>query len=71
MTVQCTHSHGLFNENYTVCLKCREALLMGLINEFIALCAVGDVDESTEALGWGDLIKRANEALGRRTPHPS
>jgi hypothetical protein len=34
-----------------------------LLREFIDLCAVGDCDENTDALGWGDLIKRAKAEL--------
>lgn len=34
-----------------------------LIQEFVNLCFVGDVDEETDALGWGDLIKRAKETV--------
>jgi len=35
-----------------------------LLLEFVELCAAGDVDENTEALGWGDLITRAKKHLG-------
>lgn len=33
------------------------------VTELINLCAIGDVDETTEAYGWGDAIKRAKLAL--------
>lgn len=39
-----------------------------LLREFIDLCALGDTDETTEAYGWGDLIKRANAAIGGKAP---
>jgi hypothetical protein len=34
-----------------------------LLREFIELCAAGGVNENTESLGWGDLIRRAKEQL--------
>lgn len=37
-------------------------LVHTLLREFIDLCALGDTDETTEAYGWGDLIKRAKAA---------
>lgn len=39
------------------------ARLRGLLSEFIKLCELGDVDETTEAYGWGDLITRAKLEL--------
>jgi hypothetical protein len=33
------------------------------LRELIDLCAIGDVDETTEALGWGEAIRRAKAAL--------
>lgn len=38
--------------------QCVEAL-----DELIELCAIGDVDESIEALGWGQAIIDAKAAL--------
>lgn len=35
----------------------------GLLKRFIDLCAIGDVDESTEVHGWGQLIRDAKEGL--------
>ena len=37
------------------------------LREVLELCAAGDVDESTEALGWGEVILRAKQALERST----
>ena len=37
--------------------------LAELLREMIDLCAVGDVDETTQALGWGELIGEAKAAL--------
>lgn len=34
-----------------------------MLREFVNLCAVGDVNEDTDALGWGDLIGRAKAYL--------
>lgn len=33
------------------------------IREMVALCAIGDCDEDTEAYGWGEAIKRAKALL--------
>lgn len=33
------------------------------LRELLNLCALGDVDENTEALGWGEAIREANAAL--------
>ena len=45
--------------------KCADEIesLRALLQEFVALCALGDVDDTTEALGWGDLIQRAKKAV--------
>ena len=37
--------------------------LRALVVRFIELCALGDVDETTEALGWGELIAEAKAAV--------
>lgn len=37
--------------------------LVASLRELIDLCAIGDVDESTEAYGWGEAIKRAKAAI--------
>ena len=42
----------------------REALL-ALVTRFIQLCALGDVDETTEARGWGELIAEAKVAIAQ------
>lgn len=34
--------------------------------EILELCAIGDVDECTEALGWGKAIQRARAALSEQ-----
>lgn len=45
--------------------------LLEALREVLELCAVGDVDESTEALGWGKAIQAANAAIARATgAHP-
>lgn len=44
-------------------LQAQVDALAGSLREIVNLCAVGDVDESTEALGWGAVIKDANAAL--------
>lgn len=36
-----------------------------LLHEVLDLCALGDVDESTEVHGWGDWIKRTKTYLRR------
>lgn len=36
-----------------------------LLQRFIDLCFIGDVDETTEAYGWGDLIRETKRALDR------
>ena len=41
--------------------EARVAALTALLHEFIDLC--GDIDETTEAHGWGDLINRATEEI--------
>jgi hypothetical protein len=33
------------------------------LREILNLCEIGDVDEDTEALGWGNAIKAARAAL--------
>ena len=53
-----THGHAL--------KKQRDELLEAL-REVLNLCAIGDVDEETEALGWGKAIKRANKAIAKAT----
>lgn len=60
-------------ESYRVneALLVRLAKAERLLAEFVDLCAVGDVDETTEALGWGSLIRRAkamNEHASAGTP---
>jgi hypothetical protein len=39
--------------------------LLAALEQLIELCAVGDVDESTEALGWGATILSAKAAIAR------
>ncbi|HEV7913019.1 MAG TPA: hypothetical protein VGP22_04585 [Albitalea sp.] len=39
-----------------------------LLQEFIELCAIGDVDEETEAHGWGALIAEAKGLLELEGP---
>jgi hypothetical protein len=41
-----------------------------LLREFIDLCQVGDVDENTDALGWGDLILSAKSFLASPVEAP-
>ena len=43
--------------------EARVAALIALLHEFVDLCAIGDIDETTEAHGWGDLINRAKEEI--------
>jgi hypothetical protein len=48
----------------------RDELIAGLVdslNEVLDLCAIGDVDEDTEAYGWGEAIKRAKESIAKAT----
>lgn len=40
-----------------------QAALLEALTEILDLCAIGDVGESTEALGWGVAIQRARAAL--------
>jgi hypothetical protein len=49
------HARKLERENARV----RETL-----REMVALCALGDVDETTEAFGWGACIAQAKALLG-------
>lgn len=39
--------------------------------EILELCAIGDVDECTEALGWGKAIQRARAALSEARAVPA
>jgi hypothetical protein len=39
------------------------ASLVESLKEILNLCAIGDVDEDTEAYGWGDAIKAARRAI--------
>jgi hypothetical protein len=41
--------------------------LLEALREILDLCAVGDVDENTEALGWGAVIRDAKAALAKAT----
>src|ERR1700751_5014971 len=41
--------------------------LLESLKEILDLCAIGDVDESTEAYGWGDAIKDAKSAIAKTT----
>lgn len=41
----------------------RIANLESVLRRMVDLCAFGDVDETTDALGWGDLIKEAKATL--------
>lgn len=43
------------------------AELVDSLNEILNLCAIGDVDEDTEAYGWGEAIKRAHAAVLKAT----
>lgn len=38
------------------------------LQTLLDLCAIGDVDENTEAHGWGDAIKRAKALLEADAP---
>lgn len=38
-------------------------LVRDALVEVLGLCALGDVDETTEAYGWGGVIKQARAAL--------
>lgn len=40
--------------------------LRAIVAEVINLCAVGDVDETTKALGWGAVIRRAKNLVPQR-----
>ena len=42
-----------------------------LLREVLELCKLGDVDESTDALGWGDLVKRVKVVLSTEPPSES
>lgn len=44
-------------------LQASERRLREALKELLNLCAIGDVDESTEAHGWGAAIKEARAAL--------
>lgn len=44
-------------------MKLRQNVLEARLREFIDLCALGDTDETTEAYGWGTLIKETKEIL--------
>ncbi|MGH6631746.1 MAG: hypothetical protein ACREB0_00175 [Sphingopyxis sp.] len=37
----------------------RESVALDLLREALDLAALGDVDETTEAYGWGEWVKRA------------
>lgn len=39
--------------------------LVASLEELLNLCVIGDVDETTEAHGWGDAIKRAKAAVAQ------
>jgi hypothetical protein len=41
------------------------------LREILNLCEIGDVDEDTEALGWGNAIKAARAALSASGVPPS
>lgn len=51
--------------------RARAALAEDLLVEFISLCELGDVDETTIAHGWGDLIGRTKRALARSSARAS
>lgn len=44
-------------------MKLRNNALEAKLEEFVNLCALGDTDETTEALGWGVLIKETKALL--------
>lgn len=41
--------------------------LLESLREVLNLCAIGDVDETTEAHGWGAAIKAAKQAVEKAT----
>ena len=43
------------------------ASLVRSLNEILNLCAIGDVNEDTEAYGWGAAIKDAKVAIANAT----
>lgn len=43
----------------------REKRFVKSLLEILSLCKIGDVDETTEAYGWGDTIKEIKAELAR------
>lgn len=48
---------------YKITFESKEPVV-DLLREAINLAAVGDIDESTEAMGWGDWMRRAKALVG-------
>lgn len=48
----------------------RDNPLATMLREVVNLCALGDVDEHTDALGWGVLIGRIKAVIGDEPPPP-
>lgn len=46
-------------------MQIRQHELENKLREFVNLCALGDTDETTEANGWGTLIKETKALLTR------
>ncbi len=44
-------------------LEAKCARLASALNEVLDLCELGDIDESTEALGWGEAYANGRTAL--------
>ena len=44
------------------CAESESAEMRELLAECLNLCALGDVDETTEAYGWGNWVARARKA---------
>jgi hypothetical protein len=63
--VGCGECDYLFacHEGESRCVR-RPTAVERSLREILDLCDLGGVNESTEAYGWGDAIRRARQALG-------
>lgn len=57
----------VLNEPANAALISAAPELLEALDEIINLCAIGDVDETTKAYGWGEAIKSAKAAIAKAT----